>query len=107
VEDETDEIVPPRHLQQLRASVNHIANNFPAAIRSPPVLAVLSPLIATGSLEEARLMLLRIISYHPRPIQQLLHDMNQLCTATVEAAVVEAANVADVDMEDGEIRENR
>jgi hypothetical protein len=63
------------------------------------VLEVLSPLIAAGSLEEVRLMLLSIIPHHPRAVQQMLHDLNQLCPVTAEAA-----NAAAEEMEEGEIR---
>jgi hypothetical protein len=106
-EDEFETIVPHRHLQQLRASVNHIAATFPAARGSHLMLEVLGPLMAPASLDEVRLMLLRIIPLHPRATQQLLYDMDQVCNATIEAAGGAAVNAAEEDMEDGEIREPR
>jgi hypothetical protein len=71
------------------------------------MLEVLGPLMAPASLDEVRLMLLRIIPLHPRATQQLLYDMDQVCNATIEAAGGAAVNTAEEDMEDGEIREPR
>ena len=101
-------MVPPVHFQQLMGSVNQVASAYPGVISSPQVMSVIGPLMETGSLESslevARLMLLRIMSYHPREVQHLLQAMNDICTETIEAVNV-AANVVADDMEDGEIDE--
>jgi hypothetical protein len=102
-------MVPQLHFQQLMGSVNQVASAYPGVISSPQVMAVIGPLMETGSLESslevARLMLLRIMSYHPREVQHLLHAMNEICTETIEAVNV-AANVVADEMEDGQIDES-